>query len=292
MWCGKASTVILGLVVAGSAQAEDLGARSLARGGVGRADALDGAGGSPSLAANALEDQYLAYTGGLAAVDHTWGLRAGAVDTRTSKVSLSLGYYRRWDTLPRTGDDLPGWKPPGDDLLNPAIHQGAAGALAYPMLDRKLAIGADARVDFFSSDLLPSDWAFNFGVQAAARPTESLTLSAAVTNLLETGFRDTERSLELGARFDAGTYFGVEGDAVAPLTTEFAWPSVGWHLGADVGIAEPVALRAGFSSDDGRQYVSGGLGLLSKNADLDYGMRIQLSDASRTWHQLDLRVKF
>lgn len=292
MWRGKVTTIIAGAALVTSARAEDLGARALGRGEVGRADAATSAGGGATIAANALVDQYLAFSGGKAGIDKTWGLRAGALDSRTSAVTLSVGYYRLWDTLPRTGADLPGWKVPDDDLLNPAVHQGGWLGLAYPMFDRKLAIGADARLDFYESEQLPKDWAFNFGVSAAARPVESLSFSLATRNLLETDFRDTERSLEIGARFEPGKYLGVELDTVAPLTKGVTWSNVGWHVGADVGIAEVVSLRGGFLADDAEQYGCGGIGLLSERAILDYGAKIQVSDPSRTWHELDLTVKF
>ena len=292
MWCGKLTTIMAGVALVTTARAEDLGAHSLGRGDVGRADPNGSSGGAASAAANALVDQYLAYVGGKLGVDQTWGFRAGALDSRTSAVTLSLGYYRLWDTLPRTGDDLPGWKPPDDDLLNAATHQGSWLALAYPMLDRKLSFAADGRLDFYTSELLPDDWAFNFGFSAAGKPVESVTLTAAARNLLETNYRDTERSLEIGARFDPGKYLGIEVNTVAPLVKGVDWTMVGWHVGADIGIADVIALRGGFVADDGETYGCGGLGFLSERAILDYGMRVQVSDAKRTWHQLDLTVKF
>ena len=139
---------------------------------------------------------------------------------------------------------------------------------------------------------LPDDWAFNFGFSAAGKPVESVTLTAAARNLLETNYRDTERSLEIGARFDPGKYLGIEVNTVAPLVKGVDWTMVGWHVGADIGIADVIALRGGFVADDGETYGCGGLGFLSERAILDYGMRVQVSDAKRTWHQLDLTVKF
>lgn len=292
MWCGKLVTVFAGAALVTTAHAEDLGAHDLGRGEVGRADPNGSAGGGASVAANALADQYLAFTGGKVGVDKTWGLRAGALDSRTSNITLAVGYYRLWDTLPRTGEDLPGWKAPEDDLLNAATHQGSWLGVAYPMLDRKVSVAADARLDFYTSELLGDDWAFNFGFSAAAKPVESLTFSLATRNLLETNYRDTERSLEIGARFDPGKYLGLEVNTVAPLIKGVDWKMVGWHVGGDVGIADVIALRGGFMADDGESYGCGGLGFLSEKASLDYGVRIQVSDAKRTWHQLDLTVKF
>lgn len=291
MWCGKAALILGGAVYATAATAGEAGGRAAGRGGAGIADGANGTGGATNIAAATLEDQYLAFTSGLAGVDHTWGVRAGALDTRTAAFGLSAGYYRRWDDVTRSGADLPGWKVPGDDLANPAVHQGGWIAAAYPFLDRRLALGVDTRLDFYESDILGKDSAFNFGAQVAGRPTEWLTLALSGRNLLDTHYRDTQRTLALGARLHPGSYFGAELDVSAPLTSAFSASTLGWHTGLDVGLAEVVALRAGFEADGGN-YVTAGLGLVSQQADLDYGARMQLSEPSRTWHELELRVKF
>jgi hypothetical protein len=281
----------MGLGWAVPASAEELGARSMGRGGVGRADAADVGGEAENLAALSLVPRYEIVAGAELGPDARFLLRSNAVDSRTSKVTLGAGYQRLTDNVPPTGDALPGWKLPGEELENPTSHQGVHLGLAVPFLDHRLAIAAHTRFDWRSSDLEGDDNAFNFGFSVAGRPLPTLTLAAGARDLLG-GYADTTRSADLSVRYDPGPYLGIEADVTTPLEGTFTADRLGVHAGFDVGAVKWLALRGGWYMDEGTHFATAGIGLISEQATLDYGVRVQLDDPARNWHGLDLRVSF
>lgn len=293
MWRGKqASAIGVGLLLARVAQAEEGGARALSVGQTGYANPGDVATLPLGLAATSLQSRYEVYSGVGFGADHRFLLRVGAVDSRTSALTLGAMYSRLTDNVPPTGAALPGWKPAGVTLEDPTEHDAVHLALAYPMLDRRLSVGWGGRYDWRISDLSGTDSAFNFGFSAAGQPVQSVTLAGGIYNLLENGYSDTERSFALGVRWDPGPYLGVEGAATAPLTEEGGWDAVEWHIGASVGIAEAWHLNGGFFNDGALSYATGGLAIVTPKADLDYGMKIAIQEPARNIHEIDVRIRF
>lgn len=276
------------------------GARSLGRAGAVRAAADDAAGAAGNVAAVALDERYEVFAGGGIGADDTFTLRAGAVDSRTAAFTLAAGYHRRWDDLPPASDVLPGWKLPDDELEDPAVHQGGWFGVAVPLASRRLSIGVTARYDHSSGELSGTVSGFDVGVSVAARPIEILTLAVDGRNLVGSPVEDTTRTVGLGVRLDPGPYLGIGLDVVAPLQDGLLTETDGWrngdaHLGLDVGLAEPVKLRGGLAWDESGWRPAAGLALVSERIDLDYGLRIDPApDAQdlRTWHGLDVRIRF
>lgn len=277
---------------AAPAQAEETGARAQGQGATGVADSTDVGVFPANFAAAALVEQYQVVTGGIAGPDHTWGLRAGAMDSRTSKITLGATFRRTWDNTPPTGVDLPGWWPVGQDWDNPAVHQGVQVAGALPFLERRLSAGAVLRYDWRSSEIAGASSAFNMGVGVAGVPVKTFTLAATATNLLENNYADTERTLSLGAAWAPGTYLQLQLGADAPLDKDFAWSRMAWKAGGSIGVAEAFHLNLGYFDEAAAGQATAGLTISSPQADLDYGVRLAVADPKRTFHALDLRLKF
>ncbi len=271
---------------------EDIGARATGAGLVGVANPNDIGALRLNIATASLTERYEIYTGAeLGPLAH-FALRGGAMDSRSSPVALALGYRHVHDERWLWQDERPGWMTPDSTFQNPTDHQGLYAGLAYPFSNRKASVAVDARYDWYVSDLLDQASAFNFGVSGAWKPADSFVLAAALDNLLETNFRDTSRQLRLGARWDAGQYFGLEGDVLAPVTTTWDWKKLDWRVGANVGFAQFVAIRAGYANEATKNWVTGGVGFTSPDCDLDYGVRVRIDDPFHNVHTLDVRVRF
>ncbi len=279
----------------GAAADEDLegvGARATGAGMVGVANPNDVGAMRLSMATVSLADRYELFVGGELGPDKHLGVHAGAADSQTGPVMIGLGYQRVSDAESLRLSERPGWQEIDEDFENPTVHQGVFAGVAYPFVPEKASVAVDARYDWYEADELSDAGAFNFGFSLAWRPATPFTLSAAIGNLLENDFRDTERQLRVGARWDAGTYFGLEGNALAPVRPTWDWKDVDWRLGANVGIAEFLALRAGYANDHTKSWVTGGLGLVSKSCDLDYGVRVRIDAPRHNVHVVDVRLRF
>lgn len=290
---GKLPVALVSLLaLPGPAMALDLGARALATGQTGMANPVDIGGAPSTLATISLTEQYQILAGAGLGPDGRFLLRGSAADTRTSAVSLAAGYYRLTDDVPPAGDDLPGWQPADEELHDQTQHQGVALGVAYPFLDRRMSASINARYDWRSSELHGKQAAFNMGVSYAARPFDALTLSVAAFDLLENEYRDTTRTLSLAGRYDFGPYLGIEVASMAPLTKDWSWAVMEWHAGASVGLVQFLRLNGGYFNDSGVNFATGGITLTSERADVDYGMKVQLDQPGRNFHELDVRVKF
>lgn len=282
------------LGVVGPAQAEDwAGARAASRGGAALADSTDVGAAGQNVATFALDPQYDMAAGGISGPDDTWLGRVAAGDSRTSLVSLTATYSYRVDDVDPPAAALPGWTVLGDALTNSTSHQGLSLGLAYPFLERKVAIGVTGRYDWRQSEQEGKDDAFNFGVSAAARPWKPLTIGVGVHNALDLGYADTVRTVDFGVRWEPGEFLGISGE----LTTEWMGnpfeESLAEHLGVDFGFTEWLRLSAGWQHQDGAHKVGGGLALVSEKAELDYSLVGEVgTDPARLWHGLDIRVHF
>jgi len=274
------------------ARASDMGARATARGGVGLADAGDASGEEQNLAAVALDPRYVLYAGAGLGPEGQFVLRAGAVDSRTSAVALGAGYARVAETVTPTGADLPGWKPAGTELSDPTTLQRVHLGLAVPLLDRRLSFAVGGRYDWRDSAIAGADQAFNLSASVAGRPIEPLAVALGGRNLLGATFRGVSREVDLAVRYTPGARFGAEADITAPADADASVGRFQWRAGVDAGLADWLAVRAGWSAEAGTHYASAGVGLISAQAVLDYGVKVQLDDPTRAWHGLDLRVLF
>lgn len=294
MVSGKAVVVCIGstLLCLEPAWAQDGGARALGRANAFRADPTDAAAAPGNLAALAMDQRYDVYVGAMLGPDATVDLRGGALDSRTSPLTLAAGYRRRTDDVTPTGALLPGWKDPDGEISNPTRHEGVHAGLAVPLADRRASVGLLLRYDWRESFLAGTAQAFNLGGTAAWRPHDTLIVAVAGRNLLENAYPDTRREGDLGVRWAPGEHFSVSVDAVAPLSSDFALGTMSWHGGLEGSATEWLTLRGGYANEAGAHVVGAGLGLASGKTSLDYGVRIELADASRLWHALDARIAF
>ncbi len=288
-------TFLLGAALAPAhARADDwLGARSAGRGGTGIADGTDAGAVSVNLATLSMAPRYDIVAGGVRGPDDTWLGRVAAADSRTSAVTLGAAYTYRADDVPPVGASLPGWVLAGDEIDNPTTHQSLTVGLAYPFLGKKLGLGVTGRYDWRSAQNEGSADAFNVGVSAAAAPAESVILAAGVQNLVDSGYADTRRLVDLGVRWMPGKYLALEVGAKTEWMGEPFEASLGEQAGVDVYATEWLVLRGGWQHEGGEHTVGGGIGLLSDRAALDYALTGELgSDPLRLWHGLDLRIHF
>lgn len=278
---------------AGTVESDEMGARALGRGGVGRADGADASAEQFNLAAVSLTPSYSMFAGAELGPDGRFLARAGAVDSRTSPVALGAGYRWRVDNVPPTGSELPGWAPAdGDALDNPTGAHRVHLGVALPFLQKRLSLAVHTRFDWWTSELSGDSNAFNLGFSVAGRPVPSLTVAAAARNLLTTDDTRTTREVDLGVRFAPGPYLGLEMDVVAPIAPGLDVDTFGWHAGADISATTWLALRGGWSRFAGAHHAHAGLGLVSEKATLEYGIKVRLDAPERNWHALDLRVNF
>lgn len=271
---------------------EDAGARAIGSGMVGIANPNDVSAMRLSLATASLTERYEIFSGAELGPDKHFSLRGGAVDSRSSVVAIGLGYRRLTDAEDLKGQERPGWQEPDESFDNPTEHQGFYGGVAYPFVPGVASVAAHARYDWYASDQLGEDAVFNFGFSAAWRPAEQFTMAAAIDNLLENQFRDTERELRVGARVDPGAYLGLEFNALAPIRPTWDWQKLDWRVGANVGIAEVIGLRAGYANNHTKSWVCGGLAFISEKAEIDYGLRVRVDAPRNNVHALDVRLKF
>lgn len=293
MHSGKRYILATGLVGLFSqpVAAQDLGARALAMGGTGRADASDAGVVPDNIATFSLAPQYNFLTGVGFGPEDYFLTRGSVMDSRTSQVSLGASWFRSTETPILSGEDLPGWKTPVDKLRNPTVRQGILLGVAYPFLERRISIGVMGRYDWQTSQRDEKVSAYNLGFNLAGRPIPSLTLATAVHNVLQNDYESTPRTLDMAARWDAGPYFGIEMDGVFPLSATETDAPIPFKLGGGVSasLVEVAAIRAGWSTEEGSYSLTGGVGLLSEHASLDYGLRYNLG-LQQFWHGLDLRV--
>lgn len=268
------------------------GAEGMSAGMTGRADAGDSGQMGENIAATSLVPAYNVTAGVGFGPEKLFVVRGMAVDSRTSMVTMGAGYERYTDTTTLSGADLPGWKSPTDDLLNPTEHQNVRVAVAYPFLSHHLSIGVTGRYDWRDGERTGKESSFNFGFQAAGRPLETLTLAVGFRNALLNGYADTYRSMDAGVRWDPGPFLGLEADGMVPVGTDADWNNARLGVGARVGIAEVVSLSAGWSTQSSIQDFTSGIGFYSEHAALSYGIRFHLTDPLQLWHAIDLKLMF
>lgn len=272
--------------------AQDLGARSLGAGMTGLADGNDAGAMGLNVAAIAMGPHYDVVAGVGFGPNSRFLLRAFAMDSRTSMVTMGAGYYRATDVTALSGSDLPGWKTEGDEMLNPTEHQGVTAALAYPFLSRRISLGVSGRYDWREGERTGKQSDFNVSFMAAGRPLESLTLAFGFRNALLLGYPDTRRELDAGIRWDPGPFLGLEVDGSLPMEEQADWSSARLSAGANLGLADLLSLRAGWSTAGGTQDVTAGLGFLSEHASIDYGIRFALGEELQLYHAVDLKIMF
>lgn len=287
------------------------GARALARGGAGRADAVDAAGGAASLAAASLVPRYELWTG--AELGSAWGVRAGALDSRTAGYTLGAGYGWSTATHAPVPAHLPGWRVPGtsvdettrwqDAWVGLAVPFGGGGrggpadasgapAPSGPRTGSLAAVGRWVRTD---SSLVGAASGVVLDVAGAWQPAAALVLAAGAEDLLARGGPDGGRRATLGVAWRPSTAFGLVADGWAPWGQLRGAPDLatgGGGVGLDAGAVEGARFMLG-GGWDAVPLVSAGAGVRSESLDLDVGVRLRDPAGARAWTSVtDLRLRF
>lgn len=199
-------------------------------------------------------------------------LGAGIVDTKSGPVGGGIFYLRR--DLRNVQD-------------NPSLGSGArideiAGVSLFGQVSEDVSVGLLGRYNYRRSFTggIESASSWNGDLGANVRASQQLYFGLAAQNLLsdEEGFG--ARKFTLGSRFLANPRVSFGADVayidIASTLSGRSVPApdktVSWGIGADVGVSDSVALRAGFS-DVGpwnMAKASVGLGFKTKSFSLDY----------------------
>lgn len=223
----------------------------------------------------AMDVRYDARVDGLLTSSGAWGLQAAAVDSRTGPITFGLAY--RWfkdPNLPLTLAEGRGWEVEGQARENVSKADMIAFCIAGGTSNRKLTFGIDAGRWWRRAAVFGEGAGWRLGASIAGRPADILVLSVGASMALGvTGARAAEGDDDLsgGLRLQFTEELAALADARLVLPVEKA-PEV--SLGGEWVIQGVIPLRAGLYRDgNGRNLaVTGGLGVTSKQASLEYGI--------------------
>ncbi len=254
-------------------------------------------------------------------VDDTlgWNVGASVMDSSTGPVAMGLQVQYATGDAPLTGDALPGWRLPEEDLVRDFADLGVTAAGAVSFLNRQYAVGMSAtylgRTYLTRSDSgsLILDFVMDRTEEVRVHQLElNASASAKIADMLvvATGFNDWlgisgYRRPFVSARFgviDApmrGLYENMGG---VEIDLEGAWGQGGFGLGTvgiagDVRVSE-ILLRTGYQYDGVEQLHKPGLGfgLDDGRVSLDYGVQLYLDSAKTSgilshWHSVGVRFR-
>lgn len=225
-----------------------------------------------------LTDQFDVQAGFSGGFDRAWSWHASAIDGRTNEyVKFGLSYDGRIHFPPFLPDELPGWNPIGDALLNRREEHDITFGLAVPVLDRRLSFGLNGTLSILESAFADQVVTGNMDVGVAAQPIPQLSVGFVAKSFLP---------LKEQGRIPGSVALGVRGMVpdtfAASFEAEYRYEDVQrrpWVLrgGVDGVIREIVAVRAGWNWDGDRadHRLSWGLGLVRKDVgSLAYAMII------------------
>jgi hypothetical protein len=169
-------------------------------------------------------------------------------------------------------------------------HEGGL-ALSYP-IGQMFYLGVTSKYVYQSVDQpdetpeaaqLEDANGFTMDVGAIFRPIPSINLAVTGHNLIGLDKFTYPRLLGLGVSYALGTRLLAEFDSVLNFSTAEELKA-SYHVGAELFLGNAYALRAGYLYDSLREanYVSGGLGLVSKKIGLDFGFRQMVSGGADT----------
>lgn len=211
------------------------GANLLGMGGVGVAAPRDNAGITMNPGTLALRERYDFHVQGR--VGPTAGLHwaATAVDGRTSDVvTAGLAYSGDRYEPGIISADQPGWSIAGEEIRNRKRNHDFVGAIAVPLLDRRLSIGLGAALSLYDHDQQGQGTSFDLHGGIAFAPVEAITVGISARNVLPFAAQDRPAEVRAGIRVE-------DPDSVAFEVNV----GRGWLPGlddwvADAGLASPV----------------------------------------------------
>jgi hypothetical protein len=259
------------------------GANVTAMGGVGVAAPDDNVGITLNPGLMGLQRRY--DMSGLFSVSPGEGIGWGgtAMDARTSDyIAAGFAYGGERSNPPLTEADLPGWQAEGQELTNIKQFHDLAGAIAVPILERKVSFGVAVSGTYYDQERQGSGWWWNGHLGAAYRPIEALTVGVVGRNLVPS----------TPAARDPEVLGGVRAVAKGVLIAEL---DGGWRRGqADpllaAGLEKSVggqgALRAGWRFEGGEHAASFGLGWNDDSGSIEYGVVVPLTSGKATFGSL------
>ena len=286
------------------------GANTLAMGGTGVAAPADNAGITLNPGLIGLVERYDFHVHGRLGPDLglQWG--ASAMDGRTSDV-VAAGFAYSGDRFEPdfTNADLPAWRERDEEIRNRKRLHDFAGAVAVPLLSRRVSIGIGGVFTSYNHDQQGQGTRFDMHGGVGIRPVDGLTVGASLRNFLpgEDENRPTELLFGLrlqneerlavevnaGHTFNAGggLTLALDGPVAPPLDPASPWTFGG---GVQAGVGSTV-LRAGgrWSGPLDRSYVTLGIGTDDRGSGaVEYGVSIPVSGDVRfgaLLHQISAR---
>lgn len=208
------------------------------------------------------------------------------VDGRTSKfIAFGVAYNGGIVARPFHTDELPGWAPTGEELVNSKQTHDITVALATPFLDHRLSFGLSGTLSIYNGQYAGKGVTGNIDVGFTARPIEFFSVGLVGENLLPIVEQaDTPATLGLGVRGGKDNLFVGMADFSARLE-QVNGSRFDVSAGLQGTIKKVVDIRGGyaFDGDDLRHAVTWGLGLHSKSGGLDYAMKIPVFKDSWTF---------
>lgn len=214
-----------------------------------------------------------------------WG--ATAVDARTSEhVAAGIAYAGDRTNPPLTDVDLPGWGVAGEEITNVQQHHDITGAIAVPVLGRRLSFGVSVAASYTDHVRQGNAWRWDGHVGAGYRLSDALSFGVAGRNLLPTA-GSLPPELLAGARVRTEA-FQAELDG-------------GWQEGAPALLAAGVEkslgatgrVRGGWRYEGGVHALAFGLGFKGSGGAIEYGLSLPLDGKVRfasTTHVFSLRI--
>jgi hypothetical protein len=163
------------------------------------------------------------------------------------------------------------------------FHIGLTGKYVYQSVEQPEGTPEAAKREGISG--------FTMDVGGIFRPMPALHLAVTGQNLVGLSSVFYPRLLGLGVSYALGTRLLAEFDSVLNFSTDEK-VKASYHVGGELFLAGAYALRAGYMYDSLRvaNYVSGGLGLVSKKIALDFGLRQMVSGGAETTVAFSLRL--
>lgn len=284
------------LLVAGPALAleDPLSASSIGSAGTVVADPRNNDAVVKNPAAMALTDRYdLGAYGNLGQGLYQAG--ANAVDShQLPQVAMGFGYRYTYANPEFQPEELPGWTTADTEVTNKQRYHQAFVSLAVPLFDRKLAFGLGGSLKVAWKERVGNYTTGSADAGVAWAATKIFSLGANVHDIIP--FDEAE---PLGVT--AG--FHVHDDAVGSFAAEADYrigDGIGKPLSVAVGAVKAVPnleVRLGWRMDGPteRHYVTGGFGVSSENAWVDYGLMVPVAGApltlKNTVHSLGIRFR-
>jgi hypothetical protein len=219
-------------------------------------------------------------------------LQAGAIDSLTSPVALAITYQRTTTSAQASWDELPGWVEPDEDFSNPRARSLVGASLGKGLNEGRLGLGIGVHYDHDISRFGGEYGQVDLSAGVASHLAEQVTLALSANHLVP--YEQRLSPLDLGA----GIHWRLAPGANVELNLHGLFPDGDLILsgsgGLSVTVAERVPIRAGFERDSwaGEDRLWAGLGLVSDNSSLDYGIGIRIGqqETARFWNGLSLRV--